>query len=85
MGKKKAPEYATTNYDTGGLFGSSTTSKSGTTYNPASWMSDTMGTVGNNVNSTLNNMKWNITKDIHKQVTYRNKNERKTQRYPQYS
>lgn len=56
MGKKKAPEYATTNYDTGGLFGSSTTSKSGTTYTPTSWMSDTMGTVGGNVNSTLNNM-----------------------------
>lgn len=57
MGKsKKAPEYATTNYDTGGLFGSSTTSKKGTSYTPASWMSNTMETVGGNVNSTLNNM-----------------------------
>lgn len=56
MGKKKAPEYAKTTYDTGGLFGSSTTDKSGTSYKPADWMSNTMGTVGNNVNTTLNNM-----------------------------
>lgn len=56
MGKKKAPEYAKTSYDTGGLFGSSTTDKSGTTYTPTSWMTNTMNTVGNNVNSTLNNM-----------------------------
>lgn len=53
---KKAPNYATASYDTGGLFGSSTTSKSGTTYKPEGWMSDTMGTVGANVNSTLKNM-----------------------------
>lgn len=57
MGKSsKAPEYATASYDTGGLFGSSTSSKKGTTYNPESWMTSTMGTVGGNVNSTLNNM-----------------------------
>ena len=36
MGKKskKAPNYATTSYDTGGMFGSSTTSTSGTTFKP---------------------------------------------------
>ena len=57
MGKsKKAPEYAETKYDTGGLFGSATSNKSGTTYNPSSWMSNTMNTVGGNINSTLNNM-----------------------------
>lgn len=57
MGKsKKAPEYATTSYDTGGLYGSSTTSKSGTKYNAPNWITNTMGTVGNNVNNTLNNM-----------------------------
>lgn len=57
MGKsKKAPEYAETKYDTGGLFGSATSNKSGTTYNPSSWMSNTMNTVSGNINSTLNNM-----------------------------
>jgi hypothetical protein len=57
MGKsKKAPSYATATYDTGDLFGSATASKKGVTFNPASWMSGTMGTVGNNVNSTLQSM-----------------------------
>ena len=58
MGKSKssAPEYQTTTYDTGNLFGSSTTNKSGTTYNPSGWISDTMGTVSTNINPTLNSM-----------------------------
>lgn len=57
MGKaKKAPEYATASYGTGGLFGSSTTSKKGTNYNPTGWISDTMGTVGGNLNNTLSSM-----------------------------
>ena len=56
MGKKKKPSYASTTFDTGDLFGSATTNKQGTTYTPASWMSNTMGTVGNNLNSTLSNM-----------------------------
>lgn len=62
MGKKKskvkynAPEYASTSYDTGGLFGSSTTDKSGTSYTPSSWMTNTMNTTGNSINTTLQNM-----------------------------
>ena len=56
MGKSKAPEYATTKVDTGGLFGSSTSSKEGTSYKPAGWMSDTMGTVSSNINPTLSSM-----------------------------
>lgn len=57
MGKSsKKPEYAGTTYDTGGLFGSSTSNKNGTSYDPEGWMSNTMGTVGSNVNSTLKNM-----------------------------
>ena len=58
MGSKKstAPEYKETTYDTGGLFGSSTNNASGTTYKPADWMSNTMGTVTNNLNPTLSNM-----------------------------
>lgn len=54
--KAKAPEYASTTYNTGGLFGSSTSNKSGTTYNPSGWISETMGTVSSNINPTLNNM-----------------------------
>ncbi len=56
MGKSSsAPKYATTTNNTG-LWGSSTTGAKGTTYNPTNWMTDTMGTVGNNLNSTLGNM-----------------------------
>lgn len=56
MGKKKAPGYATTTYDTGGLFGSSTNSKSGTTFKPTDWETDTMNIVGNGLPTTLSNM-----------------------------
>ena len=56
MGKKSAPEYATTTYDTGGLFGSSTTGKKGTTYNPESWMTTAGNTAGTGINTSLNNM-----------------------------
>lgn len=52
----KAPDYATATYDTGKLFGSSTASKSGVSFKPADWMSDTMGTVGGNLNNTLSSM-----------------------------
>ena len=54
--KKSAPEYQTTTYDTGNLFGSSTSGKSGTTYNAPDWISSTMGTVSSNINPTLNSM-----------------------------
>lgn len=57
MGKSSsAPEYATASYNTGGLFGSSTSSKTGTTYKPTSWMNNTMGTIGGNLNNTLSSM-----------------------------
>lgn len=62
MGKKKkaklsdVPDYANTTYSTGGLFGSSTTNKEGTSFKPTGWMSDTMGTVGGNLNNTLSAM-----------------------------
>lgn len=57
MGKKtKAPEYATASYNTGGLFGDSTTNGKNTTYNAPNWISNTMGTVGGNVNKTLSSM-----------------------------
>ena len=56
MGKNKAPEYATTTYNTGGLFGSSTSDKGGTSYTPANWMTNTMNTVGSGINTSLQNM-----------------------------
>ena len=58
MGKKstKAPGYATASYNTDGLFGSSTTNGKSTSYNAPSWISNTMGTVGGNVNNTLSSM-----------------------------
>ena len=56
MGKSKAPKYATTNYDTGGLFGSSTTSKKGTTYDPENWMTGLSNTTTSGIGTTLNNM-----------------------------
>lgn len=54
-GKKKTPEYASTSFDSG-LWGSSNMDKSGMTYTPAGWMGDTMGTVANNYNKTLQSM-----------------------------
>ena len=52
MGKaKKAPGYATATYNTGGLFGSSTASKSGVDFTPT----DNMTTAGNNAWAGLEN------------------------------
>lgn len=56
MGKSKAPKYATTKYDTGGLFGSSTTGKKGTTFKPEEWMTDLSNTTTGGLNTTLDNM-----------------------------
>lgn len=60
MGKSsKAPEYAKTSYDTGGLFGSSTTDKKGTTFNPTDNMSNVANSAwqgwGNSLNAIGNN------------------------------
>lgn len=55
MGKsKKAPDYATTTVDTG-LYGSSTTSKNGTTFRPTDFQKQLVGTVENNVPNLFNN------------------------------
>ena len=52
MGKSgSAPSYATTKYDTGGLFGSSTSGASGTSYKPT----DSISSAGNSAWSGLNN------------------------------
>ncbi len=56
MGKNKAPEYATTKYDTGGLFGSSTSGKKGTTYTPESWMTSLSNSTTTGLNNAVNNL-----------------------------
>jgi hypothetical protein len=74
MGKhsQKTPEYQNTSFDSG-LWGSSTNSKEGATYTPAGWMKNTMGTVSNNYNKTLQSMLNNdFTKDANFQA-YQNK------------
>lgn len=83
MGKKsKAPEYQGATYSTGGLFGSSTTDKKGTTFNPVGWMSTTMGTVGSNINPTLQSMVNNdFTKDPNFQAYQNQFNRQMAQNY----
>ena len=55
MGKKEktAPEYYETTYDTGGLFGSATNSKSGTKFNPNQQMSTAGNTAWQGLNTSL--------------------------------
>ena len=53
MGKSKAPEYATTTVDTGGLFGSSTSSKTGTTYAPTQNITNAGNTAWQGFNTSL--------------------------------
>lgn len=53
MAKSKAPEYAKTSYDTGGLFGSSTTNKSGTTFKPIESMTNAGNTAWGGLNTSL--------------------------------
>lgn len=55
MGKsKKAPDYAQTTIDTG-LYGSSTTNKNGTTFNPTDFQKQIVSTVETNVPALFNN------------------------------
>lgn len=57
MGKSvKDPEYTSATYNTGDLFGSSTSNKDGTTFTPTGWQKNTMNVVGNALPTTLNNM-----------------------------
>jgi hypothetical protein len=57
MGKsKKAPDYASGSYDTGGLFGSSTTSANGTNFKPTDEMSQIGNTAWSGLSNSLNNL-----------------------------
>lgn len=55
MGKKKntAPEYYETQYDTGGLFGSATNNRGGTTFKPTEQMSNAGNTAWTGLNTSL--------------------------------
>lgn len=83
MGKSsKAPNYATTSYNTGNLFGNSTTNKSGTTYNPTDTISNTGNTAWNSLNSTLNSLNNNDwTNDANFQAYQNQLNKTMTQNY----
>ena len=76
MGKSaKAPEYATTNYNTGGLFGSSTANKQGVTFNPTSQMSNIGNTAWQGLGNTLNSLSsGDYSKDANYQVYANNLN-----------
>lgn len=52
----KAPDYATATYNTGGLFGSSTASKTGVNFKPNSYMSNIGNTAWQGVQNNLNSM-----------------------------
>lgn len=56
MGSKSAPEYAKTTYGTGGLFGSSTSDKKGTSFTGENWQNTMSNTGANLINTSLNNM-----------------------------
>lgn len=57
MGKAKgAPDYATATYNTGGLFGSSTASKSGVNFNPNAPMTNIGNTAWQGWQDTLNSL-----------------------------
>lgn len=72
MGKKKspkAPEYQNTTYSTGGLFGDTTTTKEGTTFNPNSSMSRIGGMAWQGLGNSLNNLnRTDFSKDKNYQV-----------------
>lgn len=60
MGKtKKAPDYATGSYNTGGLFGSSTADKNGVTYTPTSQITNAGNTAWNGLQNTLQGLSSN--------------------------
>lgn len=54
--KSKAPDYATATYNTGGLFGSSTASKSGVDFKANDQMTQAGNTAWGGLNTSLNNL-----------------------------
>ena len=59
MGKSKAPEYQTTTTNTGGLFGSSTNSKTGSNFKAEDWQTNMGGLGSNLINQSLTGLSSN--------------------------
>lgn len=57
--KKKAPEYTSATYNTGGLFGSSTADKNGVTYTPTSQITNTGNIAWSGLQNTLQGLSSN--------------------------
>ena len=82
MGKSKAPEYAKTTTNTGGLFGSSTSDKSGTSFTGENWQTNMGGLGSNLINQSLQGMATNdYTNDPNFQVYQDNFNRQAQQAY----
>lgn len=82
MGKSKAPEYAKTTTNTGGLFGSSTSDKSGTSFNGENWQTNMGGLGSNLINQSLQGMATNdYSNDPNFQVYQDNFNRQAQQAY----
>lgn len=82
MGSKSAPKYVTTSFDTGGLFGKSTNSETGTTFDPTSWETNTMNIVSGGIPSTLSSMlTGDFTKDANFKAYQNDLNRQMTQAY----
>ena len=82
MGKSKAPEYATTTTGTGGLFGSSTSGKSGTSFTGEDWQNNMGGLGSYLINQSLQGMSTNdYSNDPNFQVYQDNFNRQAQQAY----
>ena len=82
MGKSKAPEYAKTTTSTGGLFGSSTSDKSGTSFTGEDWQTNMGGLGSNLINQSLQGMSTNdYSNDPNFQVYQDNFNRQAKQAY----
>lgn len=83
MGKSsKAPEYAKTTTSTGGLFGSSTSDKSGTSFTGENWQTNMGGLGSNLINQSLQGMSINdYSNDPNFQVYQDNFNRQAKQAY----
>jgi hypothetical protein len=82
MGKSKAPEYAKTTTGTGGLFGSSTSDKGGTSFAAEDWQNNMGGLGSNLINQSLQGMATNdYSNDPNFQVYQDNFNRQAQQAY----
>lgn len=80
-GGGSTPSYAKTSFDSD-LWGSSTDDKKGLTYSAPTWANNTMGTIGGNLNSTLQSMVNNdFTKDANFQAYQNQFNKQMTDTY----